>query len=923
MDRDATSAQVRLLGQLLGNAIDEVEGPEAFALVERVRTLSVASRSGDEAATARLQALLQDVPVEQALVVVSAFAAWFHLVNLAEDQALVRQLIADRSAAAAGSEPLPDTLVAAVRTLADRGVDRAGMERLLAGVAIRPVMTAHPTESKRRTILTKLGRVSAALRRLDQETLSPEAVADLHRELREEITSLWLTDETRTRAPSVLDEVRNGLYWIDATLYDLTPRLYRELEAATAAVYDAGPLPSHRFLRFGSWIGGDRDGNPNVTPLVTEQTLREQQVTALRLLRRSIDRMHAHLSVSASRGTSPELAARYDELARLLPQEAAEVDERYHDQRHRRFLALAYRVLQATERRAAQPWRADHRVDPRTYPDAAAFIADLELLRASLRSCGAGGIADGRVRDLQVQAEVFGFHLVTLDVREHAGQHRSALAEVFARYGIAADLEGLDEVERCRVLSAELAGGRPVTPHVLELSEDTNRTIEVFRVIRRAHDRIGPAAVDTYIISMTQRVSDVLGVLLLARDAGCADGLDVVPLLETVDDLDRAAELLDDLLSDPRYREHVRRRGDHQQVMIGYSDSNKDGGYLTASWQLQRAQRAIARVTAAHGVQLTLFHGRGGSIGRGGGPANAAIRAQPPESVRGRIKLTEQGEVIAARYRDPVLAHRHLEQVIHAVLLTAQPEATATPAQRPAPGQGAPSHLDAVMGELSALARDAYRELVHGTPELVDYLHEATPLDAIGELNIASRPARRQAGRGISQLRAIPWGFAWTQCRLLLPAWFGVGSAFHRYVAEDETRWEELAELVAVAPLLQVTLDNVAMALAKSDLRIAATYAQLARPEVREVVFPTLRAEHERTRSALLRLSGEPELLAAQPGLVEVLQLRDPYLDPLHAVQAALLQRLRGADVDGDGPELRAAVLVATNGIAAGLRNTG
>ncbi len=923
MDRDATGAQVRMLGQFLGRAIDEVEGPEAFALVERVRSLAIASRGGDEAAAAELQALLQDVSVDRALVVVSAFAAWFHLVNLAEDQALVRQLIVDRQAAAAGSEPLPDTLVAAVRTLADRGVDREQMGRLLAEVAIQPVMTAHPTESKRRTMLTKLGRVSAALRRLDQETLSPEATAELQRGLQEEITSLWLTDETRSRAPSVLDEVRNGLYWIDATLYDLTPQLYRGLETALATVYGTAPQPTPRFLRFGSWIGGDRDGNPNVTPLVTEQTLREQQVTAIRLLRRSIDRMHAHLSVSASRGTSPQLTERYDELAALLPEDAAEIDERYHDQPHRRFLALTYRVLRATEARAARPWRADHRIDPRTYPDAQAFIADLELLRDSLRSAGAGAIADGRVRDLQVQAEVFGFHLVTLDIREHAARHRAALTEVFARYGIVEDLDALTEAQRCELLSAELATGRPITPHVLELSEETARTIEVFRVVRRAHDRIGPAAIDTYIISMTQRVSDVLGVLLLARDAGCADGLDVVPLLETVDDLERAPELLGSLLSDARYREHVRRRGDHQQVMIGYSDSNKDGGYLTASWQLQRAQRAIARVTDAHGVRLTLFHGRGGSIGRGGGPANAAIRAQPPESVRGRLKLTEQGEVIAARYRDPALAHRHLEQVVHAVLLTAAP--TGVPAAS-GPSTGSPhteEHLDRVMGTLSSLARDAYRALVYETPELVDYLHEATPLDAIGELNIASRPARRQAGRGIAQLRAIPWGFAWTQCRVLLPAWYGVGSALHHYTADDQDRWDELSALVGVSPLLQVTLDNVAMALAKSDLRIAGTYAQLARPQIREVVFPALRAEHERTVAALRRLSGGRDLLASHPELTELLQLRDPYLDPLHAVQAALLQRLRGAHGATEEPRLRAAVLVATNGIAAGLRNTG
>jgi phosphoenolpyruvate carboxylase len=913
VDRDATSAQVRLLGEMLGRAISEVEGQEELELVERVRALAIASRNGDQDAGAELLSLLRGIPAEEAMIVVSAFAAWFHLINLAEDQALVRQLILDRQQAEAEDGDLPDTIRAAIRRLSDRGVSGPQLTALLDQVTIRPVMTAHPTESKRRTVLTKLGRVSTALRRLDQESLSPEMTAELERYLREEITSLWLTDETRSRAPSVIDEVRNGLYWIDAVLFDLTPRLYRELDdALPAAAPEAAGAPA-RFLTFGSWIGGDRDGNPNVTPQVTEQTLREQQLLAIRLLRRTIDRMHAHLSVAARRGSSPALRARFAELAEVLPSDAAELQERYPDQPHRQFLALTYRALRATEHDAAQPWRADHRVDPGAYPTAAGFVADLELLRDSLRGVGAARIADGRVRDLQVQAEVFGFHLVTLDIREHAARHAAAMAEVFARYGICPDFLDLDESARIELLVAELEGGRPLTPHILDLGEDTDRTLEVFRLVRRAHERLGPDAIDTYIISMTQRVSDVLTVLLLARDAGCDEGLDVVPLLETVDDLDRAPQLIDALLSLPAYRAHVRRRGDHQQVMIGYSDSNKDGGYLAATWQLQRAQRAVAEVADRHGVRLTLFHGRGGSIGRGGGPANAAIRAQPPESVRGRLKLTEQGEVIAARYRDPVLAHRHLEQLIHAVLITARPD------RRPR----TTARVDEVMDELAGLARQAYRGLVHDNPALVDYLHQATPLDAIGELNIASRPARRRSGGGLDELRAIPWGFAWTQSRVLLPAWYGVGSAFHTWVDGDEARWEELAGLVAVSPLLQVTLDNVEMALAKADLRIAGNYARLAAADVRELVFPQLAAEHERTTSALAKLTGRPHLLAHDPDLADVLRLRDPYLDPLHAVQAALLERLRAPETPREQELLRAGVLVATNGIAAGLRNTG
>ncbi len=913
MDRDAARIQVRLLGDLLGQTIGEIEGPARLELVERVRHLAIAHHNGEAAAADELTELLRTVDVDDALVVVTAFASWFHLVNLAEDQAQARQQIQQRQAAEADGTPFPETILAAVRQLAERGVPADRIGDLLNDVAIRPVLTAHPTESKRRTVLTKLGRVSHDLRRLDQERLSPEVRGRLHQHLAEEIASLWLTDETRSHAPTVIDEVRNGLFWVDAVLFDLVPRLYRELASAVATVYPDATPATARFLRFGSWIGGDRDGNPNVTVQVTEQTLREQQQLAIRLLRRSIDAMHAHLSVSARRGTTSALDARADELRALHPEDALEVARRYADQPHRQFLALVYRSLLVTGEHAQRPWRADHRPDPRAYPDASALVADLQLLRDSLRAAGAGRVADGRVRDLQVQAEVFGFHLVTLDLRQHASEHAAALADVFRRYGDTDDYASLPEHEKLALLTRELRVERPLTADVLDFGEGTDQTLELFRLVRRAHERVGPDAIDTYIVSMTREVSDVLAVLVMARDAGCDERLDVVPLLETVDDLTRAPTILDALLRCDPYREHVARRGDHQQVMIGYSDSNKDGGYLAAVWQLQQAQRDLARVADRHGVRLTLFHGRGGSVGRGGGPANAAIRAQPPESVRGRLKLTEQGEVIAARYRDDRLAHRHLEQLVHAVLVTASPDRASDTDARTAQ----------VLDELADRARDAYQSLVHETPELPVYLHEATPLDAIGELNLASRPARRQAGRGIEDLRAIPWVFAWTQCRVHLPAWYGVGAAVHGWAGEDDDRWRELRELAARSPLLRVTLDNVEMAVAKADLRIAAHYARLASDEVRDAVLPRIVEEYDRTCSALLRINGDERLLARDPDLREVLKLRDPYLEPLHAVQVGLLGRLRDEEDDEVAAALRRAVLVATNGIAAGLRNTG
>lgn len=913
MDPDATAEQVRLLGDLLGRTIAHVEGEQRLALVERVRQLAVARRRGEDAtaATEELTRLLEDATADDAFVLASAFAAWFRLVNLAEDQARVRQLRTDRRQAADDdpTEPFRETIRAAVAELVERGLTGPDAARALSQVRIRTVLTAHPTEAKRRTVLTKLTRLAAALAELDEPHRSPAERAATEAYLAEEIASLWLTDETRVRPPSVLDEVRNGLFWVDAVLYDLVPRLYRELDQALAEHLPGVDVEPGRFLRLGSWIGGDRDGNPNVTVAVTERTWREQQTMAIRLLRRSIDRMHAHLSVSERRGTSADLADRLAELRALHPEAAADIAGKYPAQPHRQFLALVYQLLLETERRAARPWRADHRPDPRRYHDVSGLLDDLATLRRSLQQVGADTIADGRVRDLEVQAQVFGFHLVSLDLRQHARRHREALTALYAAYGEVDDWQALEEGEKIERLVAELRSPRPLVAREHGLDAEHAATFELFHLVRRAHQRLGPDACDAYVISMAEHPSDVLGVLVMARDAHVDADLDVVPLFETVDDLVAAPTVLDRLLRLPDYRDHVTRRGDHQQVMIGYSDATKDGGYLAASWQLHLAQRQLAEVADRHGVTLTLFHGRGGSIGRGGGPTNAAIRAQPPESVRGRLKLTEQGEVIAARYRDPTLAHRHLEQVVHATLRTL------------APGEDhADPDVDAIIAALAEHARTAYRELVHDTPELVTYLHQATPIDAIAELNLASRPARRAAGSGLDDLRAIPWVFGWTQCRVNLPGWYGIGTACGTWVDGDPQRWERLAQLHRTSPLLQVTFGNAAMALAKTDLAIAEDYAALAEPDIRETVFPLLRAEHDRTRDALERITGGP-LLADDPDLRALLDLRDPYLDPLHAVQTRLLRRVRA---DGEPEEaVRDALLVATNGIAAGLRNTG
>lgn len=908
--RDPAASQVRLLGDLLGRSVASVDGEERLALVERVRTLSVAHRRGAD--DTELRALLRDLPAEDVRIVARAFAAWFHLVNLAEDQGQTRRLIEARHASAAAGHPHGETLLAALRTMRDAGVAEAEVAALLEALHVRLVLTAHPTETRRRSVLAKLVRTADLLRQLDSGPLAPEDAADLTRQLSEEVTALWLTDETRDRAPTVVDEVRNSIFWFDASIFWVVPRILRELRAAVAATYPTLSPVLDRPLTFGSWVGGDRDGNPNVTAEVTAAALDEHQRMAVRLLRRSIEAMHAHLSVALSRGILPELEERADHLAGVLGADDG-LEWRYADQPHRRFLALVHRRLGRTADALDQPWAV--RTPPAgAYRDADELLEDLRLLQRSLRAAGAGELADGRLEDLAVQAEVFGFHLATLDVRLHASTLRGTVTELLARYGDLAAGDAVDDDALATLLVRELAEPRPLTPARLDHSATATDTIELFRLVRDARERIGDRAIDRCIVSGTEHVADVLAPLVLARDAGCADGLDVVPLLESATALGSAAQLLDTLLRLPAYREHVARRGDHQTVMVGYSDSNKDSGYLAANWQLQRAQTELVRVADAHGVRLTIFHGRGGSVGRGGGPANAAIRAQPSETIRGRFSMTEQGEVIASRYRDRMLAHRHLELTLHAVLVSSVRH----------DGDADPARLEEVMDALASSSRDTYRERIAESPALRAYLETATPVEAMGRLNIASRPARRTSGGGIEDLRAIPWVFAWTQSRANVPGWFGIGSALEAWAGDDDACWAELRELAAAHPLLEATLANAEMVLAKTDLDIHRDYARLADAPVREALLPAVEDEYARTVRALLRLRGASRLLERDPELHDVLALREPYLLPLHVIQVALLERIGpGAAPEEHGELLEDAFLLATNGIAAGLRNTG
>ncbi len=914
-DRDHLSEQIHLLGDLLGQTIVEQDGPALFDLVETVRALAKAHRGGDAAAGERLLERVLALPLADARGVVKAFASYFQLVNLAEEQERVRVLHRREQEAHDSGSPMAETMRSALIELRDQGVQSEELQGLLGRLLVMPVFTAHPTEAKRRTLLTKLGRVAETLHAFDFHSPTPDEARAAVLSLREEIVSLWQTDDTRTYRPSVLDEVRNGLYYFESTLFDLAPEIERRLGDALADAYPGVSFAVPPFLRFGSWIGGDRDGNPYVTPAVTEETLREHQALALRLYRRGLERLHGHLSTAARRGVDEALVASIERDALVFPDEARRSAERYRQQPYRQKMAFVYRKLGATLEASQRPWRADHRPKPGTYASAGDFLDDLLLVQESLRRHGGERLADGRLGTLIRQARIFGFHLAAIDLRQHAVRHTSALSEVFARYGLALGYADLPEEARADLLTREILAGRPLTPHRLDFSEATNETLDLFRLTRKAHERVGPAAIETYVVSMTRGPSDLLAVLLMARDAGVSDGLDVVPLFETVADLHEAPLTLERLFTNPAYARHLAARGGRQMVMVGYSDSNKDGGYLTANWELHLAQRAIASVCQRYGIGLTLFHGRGGSVGRGGGPTNRAILAQPPESVGGRLRLTEQGEAITNRYANKYLARRHIEQLVHAVLLTS--------GKRPIKSPSRGGVWEQTLQELSPLAERAYRDLVYETPALGPYLRTATPLDQIERLNIGSRPSRRGGSDGVRELRAIPWVFAWTQSRVTLPGWFGFGSAVEAWAGGDAGRFEVLATMYREWPFFRTTIDNSQVSLRKADMLIAGVYASLAEPADREAVFTRIREEFGRTEAAICRLTGQRDLLDDAPWLQRSIRVRNPYIDPMNYVQVALLRRLRSGHAPAETEELRDAVLLSVNGIAAGLRNTG
>jgi phosphoenolpyruvate carboxylase len=848
---------------------------------------------------------VEALSVDAARATASAFAVYFDLVNLAEEAQRVWALRARERAA--HPAPIGESLRDTVAQLRARGVSPGEMGRLLRGLKIELVLTAHPTEAKRRTVLSKLQRIGDTLRQLRGLDLLPREREDALAGLRAEITALWLTERARTVRPAVTDEVRTGLYFVDTVFWDAVPRIAAELHTAIAEHYPGLSTPPC-WLTLASWIGGDRDGNPQVVAAVTAETLRLHRGLAIEHHRRSLQDLARRLSVSGRRCPPPPALAAWLEARQPLPARVAYLAERYAAEPYRLALSLLASDLEAASREDMAARLLDE--TPHRALVAAGDVQEvLDLVAAAMPAPLAG---DG-LEMVRLQLRTFGLHAARLDIREDAGRLTAVLGTILGGLGLARGFAQEDNRVRAEQLRLLLAAPAPSPidlARACAATEAADETWRLFRLLARARAVYGPELLGPFVISMTKSAADVLGVLLLARWAGGADGLQIAPLFETLDDLDAAPGILTALFDEAPYRAHLAGCSGEQMVMIGYSDSNKDSGYVAANWALYRAQEAVARVCRERGVELTIFHGRGGSVARGGGPAGRAIRAQPPGTVRGRFRLTEQGETIVSRYADRDLAHRHLEQIVSAVLLASADAAHPLPAD-----------WRAAMTSMAGAAREGYLDLVERTPGFLEYWRAATPIEEIRRLRLGSRPAARGGGGLTRQdVRAIPWVFSWMQSRFNLPGWYGLGTGL-RAVGPANLR-----QMYAGWPFFRALLDNAEMSLLKADLGIAALYSELVDdPRLAATIFAMVEKEYTRTREAILEITGHAELMDADPVIQRSVQLRNPYVDPLNYLQVEMLRRLRALS-DPEGPEAarcREVIVLTINGIAAGLRNTG
>jgi phosphoenolpyruvate carboxylase len=921
---------IRLLGRILGDVIREQEGVQAYELIEQIRTLSVAfRRDADHEADRALKKLLKGLSGDQTVSVIRAFTYFSHLANLAEDRHHIRR----RTIHERAGDTQEGSIEVAMSRLRWAGISPKTISNTLAQSYVSPVLTAHPTEVQRKSILDAERDIAQLLTARDEiktlaasydskkDALTPKELATNEAVMRARVMQLWQTRLLRFTKLTVADEIENALSYYESTFLREIPKLYAELEQML------GDQPVHNFLRMGQWIGGDRDGNPNVSAQTLEYALRRQAEVALRHYLTEVHYLGGELSISAMLAEcSPEMTA----LAESSPDHNAHrMDEPY-----RRALTGVYARLAATLKDLTGTDAARHAVAPQNpYRTAQDFITELRTIEASLTANHAAALVTQRLHPLIRAVEVFGFHLATVDLRQSSDKHEEVVAELLANARIESDYSSLDEMAKRTLLLGLLNDARTLRVYGANYSAHAQSELAIFAMAKEMRARFGELAIRHYIISHTETVSDLLEVLLLQKEVGLMRGtldtqdtcdLIVVPLFETIEDLRNAAPIMRDFYALPGVAALVTRSGAEQDIMLGYSDSNKDGGIFTSNWELYRAEIALveyfdqlnaAAAGSAH-IRLRMFHGRGGTVGRGGGPSYQAILAQPPGTVRGQIRLTEQGEVIGSKYANPEIGRRNLETLVAATLEATllQPTKSATNA-----------FLEAA-AELSQNSMSAYRTLVYETAGFTEYFFSSTPIREIAELNIGSRPASRKASQKIEDLRAIPWGFSWGQCRLTLPGWFGFGSAVHAFIHAGpadsvKERTALLQKMYKQWPFFRTLLSNMDMVMAKSDLALASRYSELVSDtRLRKKIFTAIEAEWHSTAQALATITGEKNRLANNAALQRSIRHRFPYIDPLHHLQVELVRRYRAGQAD---ERVQRGIHISINGIAAGLRNTG
>ena len=905
---------VRLLGRLLGRVLQERAGEAGYALIESIRQTAVRFRraQGSEAAAVRaeLAGTLDALTRRQSLDVVRAFSYFLHLQNIAEDRHQKRRR---RAWLSAGQPPREGSLARTLAQLRSAGVGGAALAAWFKGALVSPVLTAHPTEVKRKSTLDCEREIARLLERRIPEQLLPGELAELEHELYIGILTLWQTAMLRLTKLRVVDEIDNALSYYRETFLQQIPRLYAQMERAVEE-YTGESVHLPAMLRMGSWIGGDRDGNPNVTAEVLHSAITRQARLAFAHYLEQIHLLGSEISLAGRLvSVTPELLALADAGGDHSPFR--------QDEPYRRALIGVYARVAATARAlcAYIPPREPHAVGA-PYASSAEFRADLDVIACSLANHGSTPLAERRLLPLARAIQVFGFHLAALDLRQNASVHEKVVAELLRLAGVHPDYAALAEDERVELLERELSGPRLLYSRHLAYSETVTGELAILQAAAEVHARFGPDAIQNYIISNCASVSDLLEVGLLLKEVGlllpgapAGLALNIVPLFETISDLANSGGVMSSAFALALYRRWLEGRGRVQEIMLGYSDSNKDGGYLSANWALYRAEAMLVEVFRRHGIRLRLFHGRGGSVGRGGGPAYAAILAQPPGSVDGMLRLTEQGEIIDGKYSDPQLGRENLETLVAATLEASLLQAGRVDAQI--------ARYEAAMSELSAHAYKAYRRLVYDTPGFVDYFRMTTPVAEIAQLNIGSRPAARKAAWRIEDLRAIPWVFSWAQCRVLLPGWYGFASAVDAWLADHPQGMDLLREMYQRWPFFHSIVSNMDMVLAKTDLSIASRYAELL-PDaaLREQVLGSIGAELNKSVRYLLEITGQSSLLGENPELAQSIRSRVPYLDPLNHLQIALLRRYRAGD---DDPLTQRGIHLSINGLTAGLRNSG